>query len=98
MAGLLKPPYVVVQVPSLVRYKQWPLAHVAQLVQSLVGQGLQVLLAGSGSAADRGKVFMIEPPNAPPPMPFGAVLRASDAADSPNGWLLDLCRQAAAQL
>lgn len=49
-------------------------------------------------AADRGKVFMVEPPNAPPPMPFGAVLRASDAADSPNGWLLDLCREAAAQL
>jgi DNA-binding transcriptional LysR family regulator len=49
-------------------------------------------------AADRGKVFMVEPPSAPPPMPFGAVLRASDAADSPNGWLLDLCREAAAQL
>ncbi|MBI1683768.1 LysR family transcriptional regulator [Caulobacter hibisci] len=50
------------------------------------------------TAADRGKVRAIEPPNAPPPTPFGAVLRASDDAASPNGWLLDLCREAAARL
>lgn len=46
-------------------------------------------------AAERGKIVMVEPPSAPPPTPFGAVLRASDAPDSPNGWLLELCRQAA---
>ena len=49
-------------------------------------------------AAERGKVVMVEPPNSPAPTPFGAVLRASDAADSPNGWLLALCREAAAGL
>ncbi|PXA78479.1 LysR family transcriptional regulator [Caulobacter sp. D4A] len=50
------------------------------------------------TAAERGKVVMIEPPNAPPPTPFGAVMRASDAPDSPNGWLLELCREAGALL
>lgn len=49
-------------------------------------------------AATRGKVEMVEPPNAPPPTPFGAVLRATDGADSPNGWLLRLCQQAALAL
>jgi DNA-binding transcriptional LysR family regulator len=49
-------------------------------------------------AAERGKVVMVEPPSAPPPTPFGAVLRASDAPDSPNGWLLKLCREAATGL
>lgn len=50
------------------------------------------------TAAERGKVVMVEPPNAPAPTPFGAVLRASDASDSPNGWLLGLCREAAEAL
>lgn len=50
------------------------------------------------SAAERGKVVMIEPPNAPPPTPFGAVLRASDAPESPNGWLAEVCRHVAADL
>lgn len=49
-------------------------------------------------AATRGKIEMVEPPNAPPPTPFGAVLRATDGADSPNGWLLRLCQDAASTL
>lgn len=49
-------------------------------------------------AAERGKVAMVEPPNAPTPTPFGAVLRATDGADSPNGWLLKLCLEAASAL
>jgi DNA-binding transcriptional LysR family regulator len=49
-------------------------------------------------AAERGKVAMIEPPNAPPPTPFGAVLRATDGPDSPNAWLLRLCLEAASEL
>lgn len=49
-------------------------------------------------AAERGKVAMIEPPNSPPPTPFGAVLRATDGPDSPNAWLLGLCLEAASVL
>lgn len=56
LANSLQPPYAVVQVPSLVRYKQWPLGHVSRLVASLVEDGLQVVLTGSSSPADRAKV------------------------------------------
>ena len=52
----LQPGYVVVQVPSLVHYKQWPLAHFRQLVPALVADGRQVVLTGSASAADRERV------------------------------------------
>ena len=58
-AGLqqaLQPAYVVVQVPSLVNYKQWPLDHYKQLMPLLLAEGLQVVLSGSASAADREKV------------------------------------------
>ncbi|PLR22870.1 LysR family transcriptional regulator [Caulobacter zeae] len=50
------------------------------------------------TAAERGKVVMIEPPAPPPPTPFGAVMRASDGPDSPNGWLLEVCREAAERI
>ncbi|GAP36664.1 glycosyltransferase family 9 protein [Piscinibacter sakaiensis] len=47
---------VVLQVPSLVAYKQWPLAHCAALVRGLAADGRPVVLTGSGSAADRQRV------------------------------------------
>jgi heptosyltransferase-3 len=56
IAGRLRPPYVVVQVPSLVRYKQWPLPHYAELAQALAADGLQVLLSGGPSESDRAAV------------------------------------------
>lgn len=49
----LQPRFVVIQAPSLVRYKQWPPAHYAELAQALARRGIQVLLTGSGSEADR---------------------------------------------
>ena len=45
--------YVVLQVPSLVRYKQWPLEHFATLARSLLAEGVQVVLSGGPAAADR---------------------------------------------
>lgn len=51
--AMLRPPYVVLQVPSLVRYKQWPLPHYAELARALAGDGLQVLLSGGPSEPDR---------------------------------------------
>ncbi len=55
----LQPRYAVVQVPSLVAYKQWPLAHYAALVRALVDDGLQVVLTGGPGAGDRDKVAMV---------------------------------------
>lgn len=49
----LRPPYAVVQVPSLVRYKQWPLGHYAELARLLIADGCQVVFSGGPSAADR---------------------------------------------
>lgn len=52
--------YVVVQVPSLVAYKQWPLAHYAALVRALIDDGLPVVLTGGPGAADRDKVAEVQ--------------------------------------
>lgn len=49
----LRARYVVLQVPSLVRYKQWPLEHYATLTRALVAEGVQVVLSGGPSATDR---------------------------------------------
>lgn len=70
----LQPGYVVVQVPSLVNYKQWPLAHYRELVAALLAAGRPVVLSGSGSATDREKV--------------AEVLR--DQAATPQARVLDL--------
>jgi len=53
IAAALRPCYVVLHVPSLVAYKQWPLAHAAQLATALADRGRQVVLSGSASSADR---------------------------------------------
>ena len=55
LARRLAARYVVLHVPTLVRYKQWPIAHQVELVRALVGEGLQVLLSGGPSAADRAR-------------------------------------------
>jgi ADP-heptose:LPS heptosyltransferase len=38
--------YVVLHVPTLVRYKLWPIEHQVTLVRALLGDGWQVLLSG----------------------------------------------------
>ncbi|MFL6663681.1 MAG: glycosyltransferase family 9 protein [Rhizobacter sp.] len=47
--------FVVIHVPTLVRYKQWPIAHHIALVQGLLAEGHQVVLSGGPSAADRAR-------------------------------------------
>jgi len=47
--------YVVVHVPTLVRYKQWPIDHHVTLVRALAADGVQVLLSGGPSEADRAR-------------------------------------------
>jgi heptosyltransferase-3 len=51
----LRERYVVIQVPTLVRYKQWPIAHCIVLAAGLIADGLQVVLSGGPSAADRAR-------------------------------------------
>ena len=47
---------VVMQVPSLVTYKQWPLAHYVEVARSFAAEGRTVVLTGGPSAADRAAV------------------------------------------
>ena len=56
LAARLRPPYAVVQTPTAVAYKQWPIAHWRALVAALLARGLQVVLTGAASALDRGVV------------------------------------------
>jgi heptosyltransferase III len=48
----LRHPCVVVHVPSMWRYKQWPVAHYRQVIEGLLADRAQVVLTGSGSAND----------------------------------------------
>jgi heptosyltransferase III len=56
LAARLQPGYTVLQVPSLVRYKQWPTRHYAQLVSELGRRNHPVVLTGGPSDADRALV------------------------------------------
>jgi len=53
--GRLADRYVVIQVPSLWSFKQWPLKNFRDLAQALVLHGWQVVLTGSNSPADLAK-------------------------------------------
>jgi heptosyltransferase-3 len=53
LAAALRPGAVVVHAPSMWAYKQWPIAHYAETVRSLLDQGHQVVLTGSGSPRDQ---------------------------------------------
>jgi len=47
---------VVLQVPSLVKYKQWPLPHYAALARELAARGWPVVLTGGPAPEDRALV------------------------------------------
>ncbi len=66
LAAQLEAAYVVVHIPSMWRYKQWPVAHYRSLVQALLDDGAQVLLSGGPGAEDRAKVAALAA-LAPPP-------------------------------
>ena len=53
LAAQLRPGYVVVHVPSMWQYKQWPVEHYAQVVAGLLADGHQVVLTGSAGARDQ---------------------------------------------
>lgn len=56
IASQLMPRPVVVHVPSMWRYKQWPPAYFAQLVQELLARGWQVVLTGTASPTDQSQI------------------------------------------
>lgn len=66
VAVALRPRYVVMHAPSLVRYKQWPLEHFKSLTRMLLADGLQVVLSGGPSESDRAMVADVAQV-APPP-------------------------------
>lgn len=53
LAARLEAAHVVVHVPSMWRYKQWPIEYFVQLVRGLLSHDLQVVLTGSSSARDQ---------------------------------------------
>ena len=55
VAVALPESYVVIHVPTLVRYKQWPIGHHVALVKGLLADGRAVVLSGGPSDADRAR-------------------------------------------
>lgn len=55
LAARIGPRCVVIHVPTLVRYKQWPIPHHVELVRGLLADGHTVVLSGGPSAADRAR-------------------------------------------
>jgi len=58
--------FVVVHVPSMWSYKQWPLASFERLIAGLLAAGHQVVLSGSGSPTDQAQVAPMRRLGAPP--------------------------------
>jgi heptosyltransferase-3 len=66
MAAQLRAGMVVVHVPSMWRYKQWPTAHYRRVVERLLEAGLQVVLTGAPSDHDRALVGEVRDVGAAP--------------------------------
>lgn len=56
IASQLRDAPVVVHVPSMWRYKQWPLVEFGKVIEALLQHGHQVVLTGSNSKADQDQV------------------------------------------
>jgi heptosyltransferase-3 len=56
---LLGPRPIVVHVPSMWRYKQWPIEHFKTLVAALLADGDQVVLTGGPNEGDRALVASV---------------------------------------
>ena len=64
--AVLVPSPVVVQAPSMWRYKAWPLASFRELVAALLADGHQVVLTGGSAEEDRRAVASLATLAAPP--------------------------------
>lgn len=66
VATVLKHPYAVLHVPSMWRYKQWPLERYRALALALLDDGVQVVLTGGPGDADAAKCAEVASVAAPP--------------------------------
>lgn len=57
---------VVVHVPSMWRYKQWPVKYFADVIQALLARGEQVVLTGAASEVDQAQVAAVRHLGSPP--------------------------------
>ncbi|MBL0727387.1 glycosyltransferase family 9 protein [Piscinibacter sp. HJYY11] len=57
---------VVVHVPSMWRYKQWPVKYFADVIQALLARGEQVVLTGAASEVDQAQVAGVRHLGGPP--------------------------------
>ena len=89
LAALLGERPIVVHVPSMWVYKQWPPAHYRTLIEALLAAGHQVVLTGSAGAHDQSLVAPLRALAAEP-----ALVDASGRLDF--GQLVTLLRAAAA--
>ena len=66
LESVLRQPCVVVHVPSMWRYKQWPVAHFREVTAGLLADGVQVVLTGADNASDRALVAALRDLGAEP--------------------------------
>lgn len=57
---------IVVHVPSMWRYKQWPVAKYIELVSELLARGHQVVLTGTQSPTDQAQIAPVRALGSPP--------------------------------
>lgn len=57
---------VVVHVPSMWRYKQWPVKYFADVIQALLARGEQVVLTGASSEVDQAQIAGVRHLGSPP--------------------------------
>ena len=57
---------VVVHVPSMWRYKQWPVKYFAEVIEALLARGEQVVLTGTASEVDQAQVAAVRHLGNPP--------------------------------
>jgi heptosyltransferase-3 len=66
LLGQLREAPVVVHVPSMWRYKQWPVKYFADVIQALLARGEQVVLTGTASEVDQAQVAAVRHLGSPP--------------------------------
>jgi heptosyltransferase-3 len=66
IAALLAPAPVVVHVPSMWRYKQWPTSKFAEVIRALLDRGHQVVLTGTQAEADQSQIADVRHLGTPP--------------------------------